>query len=271
MKLSKREQKKQKEVLELLNKESLTHAEIEKIYTDLNEGGLGDVTGNSAYFTGLPLAYDFAAMAPTSGVVVDMCAGFGVLSYAALCRDTYEGRIKKIICIERDPKYIEVGKKLVQSITKEKSRTDTLTEVVWICGDMFDESLWKKIEAEHGKIDCIISNPPYGKISKTDYSRDWLKYKGAEMEMAAVEIGYIKADYASYILPQGSCTFRASGRYGFGGAEHVENRKVAALKKDMGVNFYMAWMSIDTTFEGYGDNFKNTKIVVECLTIDKEV
>jgi hypothetical protein len=258
MKLSKREQKKCDEALKLLSKESLSHEEIEFVYDNLNEGALGDVTGNSAFFTGLPLAYDFSLMAPIAGVVCDMCSGFGVLAFTALVRDSYENSIKKMICIERNPKYIDIGKKLVKSHRNN-------TEVIWIEGDIFNEQLWLDIEKEHGKIDCLISNPPFGKVSKTDYSRDWLKYKGSDLDIAALEIGLKVATHASYILPQGSCTFRGSGRPWF---EHVENRKIDKLKKETGLDFYMSWLSIDTT--AYEQNFKNTTIIVECCTLDKE-
>lgn len=255
-KLSKSDLKEQKKIQDLLNsKDKFTADELELIYTDFNEAVISDVTQNSAYFTPLGLAYDFALMVPTHGLVVDMCAGIGVLSYAALSRDSYEGRIKKIICIERDSRYIEIGKKLVQS--------NANTEVIWLQGDVFDEAMWNEIEAKHGKIDCIISNPPYGVVTKTDKNRDWLKYKGNDLDIAAIEIGIIKSKYPSFILPQGSCTFRASGRpY----PDHIENRKISKLKKEMGIDFYMSWSSIDTTV--YEQGFKNTKIVVECCTIE---
>lgn len=270
MKLTKQQLKEQKRLQELIqSKDKFSDDEKEDIYTNFNEGILGDVTANSAYFTPLDLAYDFALMSPTYGVVVDMCAGIGVLAHAALTRDTYEHHIKKMICIERDPRYIQIGKKLVQSTLQtyyeaggEKTYT---TEVIWIQGDIFDEQMWLQIEKEHGKIDCIISNPPYGKVTKTDYSRDWLKYTGADIDMAAIEIGILKSKYPSYIIPQGSCTFRGSGRHCLGGFEHIENNKVSKLKKDMGLEFYMSWTSIDTSV--YEQGFKNTKIVVECCTI----
>jgi predicted RNA methylase len=273
MKLSKKDKKKNDEVLKLLELSALTHDQKCKIYEDLNEGIFGDITSHSAYFTGLDLALDFALMAPTDGLVLDMCAGFGVLSFAALTRDYYEGNIKKIICLERNPKYIEVGKKLVQSVYKrswdvDKEKQELQTEVIWIQGDMFDKKLWDKIEKEHGKIDCLLSNPPFGKVTKTDCDRSWLKYKGSDLDIAALEIGYHKAEYASFILPQGSCTFRGSGRHALGGFEHVENKKVAKLKKEAEIDFYMSWLSIDTSV--YEQNFKNTTIPVECCTLDKE-
>jgi len=45
----------------------------------------------------------------------------------------------------------------------------------------------------------------------------------------------------------------------------VENKKVDKLKKEMGVNFYMSWTSIDTKV--YEQGFKNTNVTVECCTI----
>lgn len=84
-------------------------------------------------------------MVPTHGLVVDMCAGIGVLSHAALTRDTYNNNINKIICLERDSRYIEIGKNLLKA-TK----------------------IQNEIEAKYGKIDCIISNPAYSVVTKTD-------------------------------------------------------------------------------------------------------
>jgi len=257
-KLSKREIKEQKAIKDLLDsKDKFNHEETELIYQKFNEAVLGDVTSNSAYFTPLDLAYDFALMSPIYGVAVDMCAGIGVLSYAAMCRDYYRNDIKKIICLERDSRYIEIGKKLVQS--------NEHIEVVWIQGDIFDENIWKQIVKEHGKIDSIYSNPPFGSVTKSDKDRSWLKYKGSDLDIASIEIAIKQSESQSFILPQGSCTFRASGRYQLGGAEHIENRKIAKLKKEMGCEFYMSWSSIDTTV--YEEGFKNTKITVECCSI----
>ena len=255
MKLTKQQLKKQKQIWELIqSKDDFTDEETERIYKDFNEGYIGDITDNSAYFTPWNLALDFALMVPTHGTVVDLCAGIGGLAKAALIRDTYNSHIRTMICIERDKRYIKIGKKLVKSNDK--------TKVVWLQADMFDYDVWKRIDSEYGKIDCLISNPPFGKVSKTDKNRSWLKYNGNELDIAAIEIGIKKAEFPSYILPQGSCTFKGSGRPYF---DHCENKKIDKLKKEMGIDFYMAWASIDTSI--YEEGFKNTKVVVECLSI----
>lgn len=252
MKLSKQVVKEQKQIYELIqSKDTFTYDELEMIYEKFNEGYLQDVTSHSAYFTPLDLAYDFALFAGRYGTVVDMCAGIGVLSFALLTRDTYEKNIKQIVAIERNEVYYNLGKKL-------------LPQVDWILGDMFDKSVWDGIREKYGKIHCVNSNPPFGKVSKTDADRSWLKYKGADIEMAAIEIAMLNAERCSFILPQGSCDFRYSGRHYY---EEIENRKTAKLKKETGIDFYMYGGDVDTSV--YKDEWRNTKVTVEVVTIDQ--
>lgn len=244
MKLSKAEIKLQKEVKAILEQEDLSFEDQEYIYENFNAGAISDVTTHSAYFTPLDLAYDFALFAGRSGVCVDMCAGIGVLSFCASVRDTYSRKIKQQICIERNPDYLAIGKKL-------------LPDAEWILGDMFDESMWNDIINRYGKIDSIVSNPPFGKVTKTDKDRSWLKYQGADLDIAAIEIALKFADDVSMILPSGSVSFRYSGRPYY---EDIDNRKINKLKKDTGLEFMMTNPGLDTSV--YGE-FKNTKITVE--------
>ena len=251
MKLSKQQVKEQKQIYDLIqSNDRFTDDELEMIYEKFNEGYLQDVTSSSAYFTPLDLAYDFALMAGRYGVVVDMCAGIGVLSFAARIRDTYEKNIRKIVAIERNEVYYNIGKKL-------------LPEVDWILGDIFDKSIWDRIKEKYGKVNCVISNPPFGKVSQSDADRSWLKYKGSDIDIAAIEIAMLNAECVDFILPQGSCTFRFSGRPYY---DEVENRKIAKLKKETGVDFYMSCTSVDTSVY---ESFKNTKITVECVSFDR--
>lgn len=274
MKLTREQRKKTAAVEALLKKDKLTSTEKEQIFNDYNEGVLGDVSANSAFFTGVDLSYDFTYLVPVHGIVVDLASGFGCLSYTALQRDYYEHKIDKIILIERNKPYLDVSKKLVEPIERtyyeggeEKIHR---TEVVYVHMDMFDEKAWLKLIEEHGKknskypFDVLISNPPFGKVSKSDFSRDWLKYKGVEMDIAALEIGLKFAEYPSYILPQGSCTFEYSGAYYY---KEKENRKIKQLIKETGQNIYMSCASVDTSI--YKENFKNTKVTVECVTLQR--
>lgn len=256
MKLSRAEVKEQKELFEQIetaiqNDIPLTPDEIENIYEKINIGYIGDVTINSAYFTPLDMAMDAVYFTHCKGVTVDMCAGVGVLSYAARIRDSYERKITNLVCIERNPDYLRIGKKL-------------LPEADWILGDIFDKNIWDGIIAKYGKVDAIISNPPFGKVSKTEVDRSWLKYKGAELDIAAIEVALKFTNRNTFILPQGSSTFRFSGRHYY---EDVENRKVEKLKKDTGLNIIMYCDGVDTTVY---EQFKNTKVLVEVCDISVE-
>jgi predicted RNA methylase len=250
MKLSKAEQKLQREVKALLDSDkTLTFEELEYIYENFNPGSISDVTVHSAYFTPLDMAYDFALFAGRHGVCVDMCAGIGILTFCAQVRDTYHGNITKQICIERNPEYLRIGRRL-------------LPNVEWILGDMFDQSIWNDIIKRHGPIDCIVSNPPFGKVSKTDCDRSWLKYQGADLDIASIEIALKHATYVDMILPTGSVPFKMKPYY-----QKVENRKIEKLKSDTGLNILMQNPGIDTSVYG---QFKNTKIQVECVEISVE-
>lgn len=255
-KLSKREISKQVELKKLIDETKvLTDNQKEHIYKEFNEAFIGDVTHSSAYFTPIELAFDFALMSPTYGYVLDACAGIGVLSYTANIRDTYDGNIKQLICIEKNPEFVEIGKKL-------------LPDADWHCGSIFDQKLHQKIFRKHKikKSDCMISNPPYGTVTMKyvpDGERDWLDYSGKEFDMAVIEVGHKLAEYHSYILPVQSCIFSVSGAHYH---QHKTNRKFNKLKKDIDEpNLIQQWTSIDTTcYEG----FKNTKVLVECLNVE---
>lgn len=257
-KLSKREISKQVELKELIDSGNLTEDQVEHIYQEFNEGFIGDVTHSSAYFTPLDLAFDFSLMSPTHGVLLDACAGNGVLSYTAKIRDTHHNNIKQQICIEKNPEFVTIGEKLVP-------------EADWYCGSIFDQQLHQKIFKKHGikQYDSMLSNPPFGTVTMkyvADGERDWLGYTGKEFDMAVIEVGFKLAESHSYILPQQSCTFQVSG---VSYHQHKENRKFNKLKKDINApHLIQLWSSIDTTCY---DGFKNTKALVECLTVENDI
>jgi tRNA1(Val) A37 N6-methylase TrmN6 len=150
--ISKRDFKRQNELILILAQDPISEKDAEITYQEFNESMLGDVGSGSAFSTGFDLAANFALMAGPSGVVVDVCAGIECLSFASRIRDYYHRRITKQITIEINPKYLEIGRKLCLFAS-------------WHLGSVFDKSIWNEIISKHGKIDCIISNPPFGSTS----------------------------------------------------------------------------------------------------------
>lgn len=59
----------------------------------------------------LDLASDFAIDVGT-GRVIDLCAGIGVLSYFVKERSKWNSQPTEIICVERNHRYVEIGKNL---------------------------------------------------------------------------------------------------------------------------------------------------------------
>ena len=74
--------------------------------------------------------------------LLDLCAGFGILSFAL---KEYCGNNIEITCVEYNPKFIEIGKKL-------------LPEANWIQGSIGDDDLIDELKTM--KFDYVISNPP---------------------------------------------------------------------------------------------------------------
>lgn len=245
-KLSKREFKEQEAIFELLKKEKLTEDEKIHIYENINIGFIDNLQAG-VYFTPFDMAMDFALMSYRHGKVIDCCAGIGGLSKAMLIRDSYEGNISEIICIEQNPQFVEIGRKL-------------LPEARWICADVFDEELWKELTKD-GKADCLISNPPFGKCPsriKDNYS--WMQYT-EELELMVLELVIRFSTHGNMILPCGSIEFKENPYY-----DRVESRKVAKLRTKVKEFFYQESMSIDSTIYSEWKNLG--KICTECVEIN---
>lgn len=137
-----------------------------------------------AFFTPEGLAVDLCVEVPDCDSMIDLCAGIGRLAFT--CSD----RAKRIVCVEMNPDYAEVGKRV-------------LPEAEWIVGDVFAlEDL--------GRFKVAISNPPFGSV-KTGKSFKG-QYTGASFEYKVIEAASKIADYGVFIIPQTSAPFRYSGR-----------------------------------------------------------
>lgn len=142
-----------------------------------------------AFFTPWGLARDFA-IEVGPGRIIDLCAGMGTLSLACLWHNLfgYSDRATEIVCVEANPDYAAVGRKL-------------LPEARWIVGDVFD------LPTDIGRFDTAISNPPFGAIKRAASAP---RFAGQQFEMHVIDTASDLADYGVFIVPQGSAPFRYS-------------------------------------------------------------
>ena len=93
-------------------------------------------------------------------------------------------------CVELNPHYVEVGKKVVP-------------EATWICADVLDPFLPDLL----GQFDFAIANPPFGRIAN-NYRKS---YMSGEFEYMVIEAASRIAKEGAFIIPQMSAPFVYSG------------------------------------------------------------
>lgn len=192
-----------------------------------------------AFFTPLELATSFACMLGHPGSIIDLCAGIGALSYA--CTPVY-GEAPRMVCIEQNPDYVRVGRKLVP-------------HAEWIEGDVFDA-----LSMGLGQFDAAIGNPPFGKIAKGGKSAPGVK---GDFEFHVVAIGMRMADFGQFILPEMSAGFNYSGRPFY---ERQKEGKAVAFQQAQRLLFECA--SIDTSFAK--SLWKGTAPATEVVTVERD-
>lgn len=196
-KLTKAQAKAHAEAVKLLTKETLSHDERWFVLENWQESAnhINSIAG--AFFTPVGLARDFSI--EVSGKrILDLCAGIGSLSYLYLLARQWERLVPDIVCVEKNPGYVEVGRKL-------------LPEARWIEGDVFC------LPAGLGHFDCALSNPPFGATNKGGLTAP--RYTGNKFEYHVIDIASDYADYGTFIVPQMSAPFRYSGRSNYKRAE----------------------------------------------------
>lgn len=183
-KLSKQQLAAHRAAVQLLdNGRPLTLDEREQVFTDWHEGAGGDQTAGSAFFTPCDMASDMRFDMPGHGTLVDLCAGIGRLAYFAGGQFYYEpADYSRIVCIEKNPAFVEVGKRL-------------FPEAEWICGDILDPAIRRRI----GTFDSAISNPPFGTTTKSEHRAP--RYQGAEFDLKAMDVAATLAPYCWAIVP----------------------------------------------------------------------
>jgi hypothetical protein len=216
-KLTKPEAKMHAEAELLLGKDEPTAEDKEFIFEHWQESANHVNSAAGAFFTPHAYALDVALEIGQNGArIIDLCAGIGTLSYAATQRwDDLD-----ITCVELNPAYVELGRKIVPGAT-------------WITGSIFDLP-------DLGHFDIVISNPPFGRL-KVDGSGP--RYKGNEFDFKVIDLASTLADYGVFILPNGSAPFSYSGAPYF---DRRPNAKYEKFHAETGIDLDIG-IGIDST------------------------
>jgi predicted RNA methylase len=246
-KLTKPQAKAHAAAVALLAKDVLTIDDKIFVLENWNEGA-NHVNGSAgAFFTPHGLARDFAIDA-YGGRTVDLCAGIGALAFSVFWRSEWnrdrDQAPKQIVCIERNPDYVAVGRKI-------------LPEATWICADVFEVD-YKAL----GHFGCAIANPPFGATPRAGKGP---RYTGKAFEYHLIDLASDIADYGAFIIPQMSAPFQFSGvqcygeRKGAGYQQFAEQTGVH-LEPGCGVdcNFYREdWKGVAPSVEIVCANFED--------------
>jgi len=191
-KLTKQQAKLHQQACDLLAKDVLTEDEKFFVIENWQESASHINTVAGAFFTPYDLARDFA-IETFAGRIIDLCAGIGILSFAASMMHRWSSTPVSFTCVEINPDYVAVGKKL-------------LPEATWIEASIFDV-----LDMGLGHFDIAISNPPFGRIKRPD-GKGAPRYTGGDFEYHVIDISAHLASYGVFILPQMSSGFKYSGR-----------------------------------------------------------
>lgn len=200
-KLSKAQAKRHAEAEAILKQDRLSDDDRLFMVEHWQESARHINTIAGAFFTPWDLARDFS-LEVGPGRIIDLCAGMGTLSLACWLHEKHGyGGTTEIVCVEANPDYAAVGRKL-------------LPEARWIVGDVFD------LPGDLGHFDVAISNPPFGAIKRAASAP---RFTGQQFELHVIDIASDLADRGVFIVPQMTAPFRYSGCPGGGWPQTIRN------------------------------------------------
>lgn len=170
--------------------------------------------------------------------MLDLCAGFGILSFRQYFHDYAQS--VSVTCVEINPEYVAIGKQL-------------FPEAEWILGDVFDaESILAGTS-----FDEFYSNPPFGVLPPERRKQ----LPGRCFEYAVAEVGMRLAATGTMIVPQGITDWKYSGRPCF---ERLENNKYRNWSTVSGLV-----LSPNCGLDCSHTSFDQTNITVEIVNVDR--
>ena len=240
MKLSREESKAHNMAQALVNQEApLTYEEKVFVLENYHEGAEHMNGVHGAFFTPFGLARDFA-IELSEDKTIDLCAGIGMLAFVAV----HFAEVKEITCIEVNPNYVKVGKKIVP-------------EANWICGSILDYEVIQSLDKHYQ----AISNPPFGNIVRVG-KKPGLKYSGYDFEFITIEIASKISKKGFFIVPQTSTPFKYSGN---AHKQLSESNKYKKFFDQTGFEMEFG-CGIDTGY--YINDWKGVKPMCEVVHVD---
>ena len=152
----------------------LKDEEVEFVFRNYQPMATHRVAQGAIFFTPYEMASDFAVMARLNcgGRVIDYAAGIGVLTHHMVLMERWDSRdeAKQHVCVEIEPEFVELGKKLVP-------------EAEWVSGNIFDREFMQSL----GTFKMGIANPPFGSNPSLKSAKSWMKAK-LPAHLATVEL-----------------------------------------------------------------------------------
>ncbi|MFB7383301.1 hypothetical protein [Kitasatospora purpeofusca] len=218
----------------------LTHREREFVLDHWQESSTASNSLDGAFFTppGLAAAFTIETTGPEVQRVLDLCAGIGRLAWS--CMNDLAAPDREMVCVERNPLYVEVGRKV-------------LPEARWICADIFD------LPSDLGRFDMVISNPPYGFVER---SGDGPGVRSRRFEYHALAVAAELAECGVFLIPQESAPFRFSGVPSY---REVRSAEYERFERDTGLRLQMS-TSVDTS--GERDQWRGVAPATELVFCD---
>lgn len=241
-KLTKAQAKAHQQACDLLAKDVLSEDDKLFVLENWQESANHVNSAAGAFFTPYSLALDLA-FDVGEGRIIDLCAGIGTLSRGLLDRYPFGEQRNEIVCVEINPAYVDVGRKIVP-------------EATWICADVFDV-----LGMDLGVFDAAISNPPFGRIKRAE-GKGAPRYTGAEFEFHILDIAAHLARWGVFIVPQMSAGFDYSGQ------SHYKRQtagKAVEFQSKFGLHFE-AGCGVDTAV--YRDDWHGVAPTVEIVCVD---